>query len=151
MTEIHCSSLPRVMACPASLVPPAVRVETESEAARVGTAVHEALACHVRSPGIFIDVWGIAENHPATHRNYPVLKNMSVFADKYSEESALGVNTMFDQFVNGISNLCIVLLLGLAIVALHKLNNKQIRKHQDSMEFYLYKISRVTGHSEYDV
>ena len=31
------------------------------------------------------------------------------------------------------------------------LNKKQIRKHQNSMEFYLYKISRVTGHSEYDV
>ena len=58
---------------------------------------------------------------------------------------------MFDQFVNGIGNVCIVLLVVLAIVALHKLNNKQIRKHQDSMEFYLYKISRVTGHSEYDV
>ena len=58
---------------------------------------------------------------------------------------------MFDQFVNGIGNVCIVLLVGLAIVVLHKLNNKQIRKHQDSMEFYLYKISRVTGHSEYDV
>ena len=67
------------------------------------------------------------------------------------EESVLGVNTMFDQFVNGIGNVCIVLLVGLAIVALHKLNNKHMRKHQDSMEFYLYKISRVTGHSEYDV
>jgi hypothetical protein len=76
---------------------------------------------------------------------------MSEIADKYSEESALGVNTMFDQFVNGIDNVCIVLLVGLAIVVLHKLNNRQIRKHQDSMEFYLYKISRVTGHSEYDV
>ena len=76
---------------------------------------------------------------------------MSEIADKYREESALGVITMFDQFVNGIGNVCIVLLVGLAIVVLHKLNNKQIRKHQDSMEFYLYKISRVTGHSEYDV
>jgi hypothetical protein len=44
---------------------------------------------------------------------------------------------MFDQFVNGIGKVCIVLLVGLAIVALHKLNNKQIRKQQDSMEFYL--------------
>jgi hypothetical protein len=67
------------------------------------------------------------------------------------EENVLGANKMFDQFVNGIGNVCIVLLVGLTIVVLHKLNNKQIRKHQDSMEFYLYKISRVTGHSEYDV
>jgi hypothetical protein len=37
------------------------------------------------------------------------------------------------------------------VVSLHKLNNKQIRKHQESLEYYLYKISRVTGHSEYDV
>ena len=76
---------------------------------------------------------------------------MSEIADKYSEENALGVNTMFDQLVSGIGNVCIVLLVGLAIVALHKLHNKQMRKQQDSMEFYLYKISRVTGNSEYDV
>jgi len=76
---------------------------------------------------------------------------MSEIADKYSEENALGVNTMFDQLVSGIGNVCIVLLVGLGIVALHKLNNKHMRKQQDSMEFYLYKISRVTGHSEYDV
>jgi hypothetical protein len=67
------------------------------------------------------------------------------------EESALGVNTMFDQFVNGIGNVCLFLLVGLAVVGLHKLNNRQINKHQDSMEYYLFKISRVTGHSEYDV
>jgi hypothetical protein len=76
---------------------------------------------------------------------------MSANADKYSGESVLGDRTMFDQFVNGIGNVCIALLVGLGIVALHKLNNRKIRKHQDSMEFYLYKISRVTGHSEYDV
>ena len=79
------------------------------------------------------------------------LKNMNDFADKHSEESTLGENTMIDLFANGISNPCIILLAVIAIVTLHKLNNKQIRKHQDSMEFYLYKISRVTGHSEYDV
>ena len=58
---------------------------------------------------------------------------------------------MFDQLFNGIGSLCIALLALIGIAALHKLNNRQIRKHQDSMEFYLYKISRVTGHSEYDV
>jgi hypothetical protein len=79
------------------------------------------------------------------------LKDMSDFADKYSEEIALGENTMIDLFLNGIGNLCIVLLAVIGIVVLHKLNNKQIRKHQESMEYYLYKISRVTGHSEYDV
>jgi hypothetical protein len=76
---------------------------------------------------------------------------MSEIADIYSEESVLGVNTMFDQFVNGIGNVCVVLLVVIGIVVLHKLSNRQIRKHQDSMEYYLFKISRVTGHSEYDV
>lgn len=79
------------------------------------------------------------------------LKSISDFADKYIGENASGVFTMFDQIVNGIGNLCIVLLAGAGIVVLHKLNNRQIRKHQDSMEYYLFKISRVTGHSEYDV
>ncbi len=115
------------------------------------------------------------KNHPADHRNYPCkkpeaiskiadqvqgsasgglrwfLKNMSDFADKYSEDSSLGESTMFDQFVNGIGSLCLVLLALMGIVALYKLNNRAIRKHQNSMEYYLYKISRVTGNSEYDV
>jgi len=76
---------------------------------------------------------------------------MSKFADIYTGESSLGEKTMFDHLVNGIGSLCIVLLALLGIAALHKLNNRAIRKHQDSMEYYLYKISRVTGHSEYDV
>ena len=76
---------------------------------------------------------------------------MSIFADNTTEESSVGEKTMFDQFVNGIGSLCLVLLVCIGVVALHKLNNRQIRKHQDSMEYYLYKISRVTGHSEYDV
>jgi len=79
------------------------------------------------------------------------LKDKSDFADKYSEESTLGENAMIDFFVNQIGNMCIVLLAVIVIVGLHKLNDKQIRKHQESMEYYLYKISRVTGHSEYDV
>ena len=58
---------------------------------------------------------------------------------------------MFDQMINGVGSLCIALLALIGVVALHKLNNRQIRKHQESLEFYLYKISRVTGHSEYEV
>jgi hypothetical protein len=76
---------------------------------------------------------------------------MSDFADKHSKESTLGENAMIDFFANEIGNLCIIVLAVIAIVSLHKLNNKQIRKHQESLEYYLYKISRVTGHSEYDV
>ncbi len=58
---------------------------------------------------------------------------------------------MFAEIINGIGNLCIALLIGMGLVALYKLNARQIKKHENSMEFYLYKISRVTGHSEYDV
>ena len=76
---------------------------------------------------------------------------MSDSADNYCEESSLGDSTMFDQMINGIGSLCIALLALMGVVALHKLNNRQIRKHQESLEFYLYKISRVTGHSEYEV
>ena len=58
---------------------------------------------------------------------------------------------MFAEIINGIGSGCIALLAGMGLVTLYKLNARQIRKHQNSMEFYLFKISRVTGHSEYDV
>ena len=67
---------------------------------------------------------------------------MSDFTDKYSKEIALGENTMITHFINGISSLCIVLLAIIGIIALHKLSSKQTRKHKDSLEYYLYKISR---------
>jgi hypothetical protein len=58
---------------------------------------------------------------------------------------------MFAEIINGIGSVCFALLVGMGLVALYRLNARQIRKHQNSMEFYLFKISRVTGHSEYDV
>ena len=58
---------------------------------------------------------------------------------------------MIGHLINGIGSLCIALLSVIGLVALHKLNNKQTRKCRDSEVFYLYKISRITGHSEYDV
>ena len=58
---------------------------------------------------------------------------------------------MFAEIINGIGSVCFALLAGVGLVVLYKLNARQIRKHQNSMEFYLYKISRVTGHSEFDV
>ncbi len=58
---------------------------------------------------------------------------------------------MFAEIINGIGSVCFALLAGIGLLALYKLNARQIQKHQNSMEFYLYKISRVTGHSEYDV
>jgi len=42
--NIRCSSLPRVLACPASLQEPEVRIDSVGDEARVGSAVHECLA-----------------------------------------------------------------------------------------------------------
>lgn len=48
MISIRCSSLPRIMACEASLIPPAIKVARESgPAADVGTAAHEVFAATV--------------------------------------------------------------------------------------------------------
>ncbi|MGD9084953.1 MAG: hypothetical protein PVJ41_08280, partial [Desulfobacterales bacterium] len=58
---------------------------------------------------------------------------------------------MFAEIINGIGSGCLALLAVIGLVALYRLNARQIKKHQNSMEFYLFKISRVTGHSEYDV
>ena len=58
---------------------------------------------------------------------------------------------MFAEIINGIGSVCIALLVAMGLVVLYKLNARQVQKHQDSMEYYLYKISRVTGHSEYEV
>ena len=48
MKKVRCSLLPRVMKCPASLQVPDVEIDTESENARLGSAVHAALAPMVR-------------------------------------------------------------------------------------------------------
>jgi hypothetical protein len=50
----RCSSLPRIMRCPASAVPPAVLIERSGDDARLGTAVHSVLSQCVnehQSPG----------------------------------------------------------------------------------------------------
>lgn len=61
MLSLRCSSLPRVSLCPASARPPAVRIETSSEAADLGTAGHVCIANHVR--GVHYDVAEVALSH----------------------------------------------------------------------------------------
>ena len=58
---------------------------------------------------------------------------------------------MIDLIISGIGDICGVVLAIMGFVALHRYSIKQTRKYEQSMEFYLYKILRVTGHSEYDV
>ncbi len=43
-TPIHCSSLPRLEACPASAEAPALKINSATDEAAIGTAVHEVLA-----------------------------------------------------------------------------------------------------------
>jgi len=48
MKRIHCSSLPRVLSCPASLRAAEVHIDAgDSDASRIGSAVHAALAHYV--------------------------------------------------------------------------------------------------------
>lgn len=60
---VHCSALARALACPQSLKAPEVAVETESDAARLGSAVHEALALEVKGKPIDLlaiaNKWGV--------------------------------------------------------------------------------------------
>ena len=51
-TEIRCSSLPRILACPASLVPPAQDIRGDDEAARIGSAVHVVLAAWLTNSNV---------------------------------------------------------------------------------------------------
>ena len=68
MIELHCSSLPRVLACPAALRDPAIGIRSDSERSRVGRAVHELLADMLRQDtetrlGPIPDPWPYAARH----------------------------------------------------------------------------------------
>lgn len=60
---VRCSSLPRVMACPASLVEPKVHIDIENVNSRLGSAVHELLAALVRGEEhdlrVIADKWNV--------------------------------------------------------------------------------------------
>ena len=56
MTTIRCSSLDRIIACPASLqAPDSVIIDEAGEPARIGSAVHEALACAIKCDPVDLD------------------------------------------------------------------------------------------------
>ena len=44
MTHIRCSSLPRIMRCPGSAIPPETHITTETDESRFGTAAHSVIA-----------------------------------------------------------------------------------------------------------
>lgn len=61
--SIRCSSLPRLAACAASIVPPAVRIEGDREPADLGTAFHAGMVQVVN--GNWPDVEALAHEHQA--------------------------------------------------------------------------------------
>jgi hypothetical protein len=61
MKTIRASRLPLLVACPASQTPPAVRVESDDAAARLGTATHEGMA--LMATGFPADAEALAAEH----------------------------------------------------------------------------------------
>ena len=51
----------------------------------------------------------------------------------------------------GIIAACVIVLTAILFRTISRMDKKIVRENPISMEDYLYKISRVTGHSEYDV
>ena len=58
---------------------------------------------------------------------------------------------MITQIVNGIGTIFIILLAGKLFQVFYRVNKKISCHRPVSMEDYLFKISRVTGKSEYDI
>jgi len=55
MIELRCSSLPRILSCPASLEPPTVQIQGDDEMARLGSAAHRLAVCTVKGEEVFYD------------------------------------------------------------------------------------------------
>ena len=79
--QIRCSALPRIMACPASAQPPKIKIDGDSEPARMGTAVHEVLAQVV------------TEGLDAVPNLEPTIKKYRVDRDELRMLAWFGLNT----------------------------------------------------------
>lgn len=77
MIEIHASQVPRILRCPASIQAPEIERTGDSEAARIGSAVHELLAAHVQGK---------------THDPRAVAKREGLPVDSVSALCAMGRN-----------------------------------------------------------
>lgn len=78
MIEIRCSSLPRILACPASQYPPAIVIEGEDEAARLGTAAHILCTHIVRGlPTMHVETLAIADEHRVDVDELRLLGNLA--------------------------------------------------------------------------
>ena len=58
---------------------------------------------------------------------------------------------MISLIYYGILAACVLVLTAILFQKISRMDKKREREKPISMEDYLYKISRVTGHSEYDV
>lgn len=71
--NLRCSSLPLIEKCPAAARAPSIKLVSGGDDARLGTAVHEALACHVR--GWVPDLAEIAERREVEETKLEYLFN----------------------------------------------------------------------------
>jgi hypothetical protein len=58
---------------------------------------------------------------------------------------------MIGQLISETETLCAVIFFGVLFDLLRRRNNKKLNEYQETVEYQLYKIARVTGKSEYDV
>lgn len=70
MIEIHCSDLDRILSCPASAVAPEVRIETDHEIARLGSAVHEFMARYI---GHDVQLWSLWEKYDCDETDFRIM------------------------------------------------------------------------------
>ena len=68
---LRCSSMPRILKCPASAVAPDIEIEGDRAVAMIGRAAHEALAAHVRGGAPDFDA--IARKHGAERDTFAPL------------------------------------------------------------------------------
>lgn len=78
MIHLRCSSLPRVLSCPASLQAPAAEIQGDDEAARLGSAVHVCAELHVKGVAITGDAYtDLADGWKVDVDELRILSNMA--------------------------------------------------------------------------
>lgn len=108
MISIHCSSLPRILACPASLQAPALTIVGDSDASSLGRAVHEALAVSAR--GERADIAAIAAKYNVTEKDVAVLhaiggRSWLQYKEQYGLEILAVEQPMEEEIVPGMARL----------------------------------------------
>ena len=103
MLTLHASELPRIFSCPASAQRPEMVIDLTSDEARIGSAVHEALARFVR--GEEIELWQVARNWCVQEEAIAPLVGVGrhIWQDYSAEITVLAVEQEFSRDVAGIT------------------------------------------------